>query len=472
MTTTWRACLWVFCFLLLPASAGFAQSNADVPPGPPPAHLSVIEGQASVDRDGRSEPAVSNLPLLDGDRLRTADGRLEVILPDGSLLHLDRATTVDMLAADLFRLLQGRVTLIVRGVRDPQRAVRYQIDAPVASVQTGGPGEFRVWSAESAGGREVELAVFSGQAILASEAGTEEVRAGERSVVRDGLAPSAPQYFNSARWDEFGRWSAARRDERLGTVSVQYLPSELTVYASTFDQVRDLAQRGRRGRGLVPHGGRRLAPVFGGLLAQLSVLGHVLGWRRPVGLADTSLRPLGLLVQPRLVLEARARVGPGVGVVGLFAGVRELVPARPARLPGLRPFRRPGSLLREPRGSLARMDGGAPSSVRHADARAPRRGRRESPRTRRARRLRGRPSGHQTGSRDAAGQCRRECAAPLPRGRRPRGAARQPGRRSAAGHSTRAARRSRRSCGSARGRRQRAARGPNEAAAPTRPHAF
>ena len=179
---------------------------------------------------------MSNLPLLDGDRLRTADGRLEVILPDGSLLHLDRATTVDMLAADLFRLLQGRVTLIVRGARDPQRAVRYQIDAPVASVQTGGPGEFRVWSAESAAGREVELAVFSGQAILASEAGTEEVRAGERSVVRDGLAPSAPQYFNSARWDEFGRWSAARRDERLGTVSVQYLPSELTVYASTFDQ--------------------------------------------------------------------------------------------------------------------------------------------------------------------------------------------------------------------------------------------
>ncbi len=204
---------------------------------------------------------MSNLPLLDGDRLRTADGRLEVILPDGSLLHLDRATTVDMLAADLFRLLQGRVTLIVRGARDPQRAVRYQIDAPVASVQTGGPGEFRVWSAESAGGREVELAVFSGQAILASEAGTEEVRAGERSVVRDGLAPSAPQYFNSARWDEFDRWSAARRDERLGTVSVQYLPAELTVYASTFDRYgtwRDEPTRARSGTPRWPPTGARI----------------------------------------------------------------------------------------------------------------------------------------------------------------------------------------------------------------------
>ena len=236
MTTMWRASLWVSALLLFPASAGFAQSDLSASSGPPPAHLSVIEGQAYVDREGRSDAAVANLPLLDGDRLRTEDGRLEVILSDGSLLHVDRATTVDLLAPDLLRLLQGRVYVIVRGARDPQRAVRYQVDAPVASVQTGGPGEFRVWSAESARGREVELTVFSGQAILASDAGAEEVRAGERSIVRDGLAPSAPQYFNSARWDEFGRWSAARRDDRLGTASVQYLPSELAVYASTFDR--------------------------------------------------------------------------------------------------------------------------------------------------------------------------------------------------------------------------------------------
>ena len=237
MSTTRRASLWVSCLLVLSASAAFAQTDPGQPPaGPPPAHLSIIEGQAYIDREGRSDQAIANVPLLDGDRLRTLDGRLEVILPDGSLLHVDRDTTVDVLATDLLRLLQGRVYVFVRGARDPQRAVRYQIDAPVASVQTGGPGEFRVWSAEAAQGREVELAVFRGQATLASNYGAEDVRAGERSIVRDGLAPSAPQYFNSARWDEFDRWSAARRDERLGTVSVQYLPSDLTVYASTFDQ--------------------------------------------------------------------------------------------------------------------------------------------------------------------------------------------------------------------------------------------
>ena len=347
MTTTWRASLWVLSLLLLPASTGLAQSDADVPSGPPPAHLSVIEGQAYIDREGRSDPAVSNLPLLDGDRLRTADGRIEVILPDGSLMHIDRATTIDMLAADLFRLLQGRVSVIVRGARDPQRAVRYQIDAPVASVQTGGPGEFRVLSTESARGREVELAVFSGQALLASESGTEEVRAGERSVVRDGLAPSAPEYFNSARWDDFGRWSAARRDERLGTVSVQYLPSELTVYASTFDQYGTWRSEPDEGAVWYPTVAADWRPYSVGYWAQLSRVGRVLDWRRSMELADASLRALGLLVQFRLVLAACARLGPGVGIMGLFTGVRELVPARPVRLPGLRPLRRAGALRRE-----------------------------------------------------------------------------------------------------------------------------
>ena len=237
MTTNRRASLWVSCLLVLAASAGFAQTDpAQQPSGPPPAHLSVVEGQAFIDRESRSDAALVNLPLLDGDRLRTVDGRLEVILSDGSLLHVDRGTTVDVLAADLLRLLQGRVFVIVRGARDPQQAVRYQIDAPVASVQTGGPGEFRVWAAETARGREVELAVFRGQATLASNNGAEDLRAGERSLVRDGLAPSSPQYFNSARWDDFDRWSAARRVELLGAASAQYLPSELAVYASTFDQ--------------------------------------------------------------------------------------------------------------------------------------------------------------------------------------------------------------------------------------------
>jgi hypothetical protein len=236
MTNVRRACLWVFCCLAVSVSTGSAQTEPVAPSGPPPAHISLIEGQVYVDRDGRSEPAVANLPLLDGDRLRTEEGRLEVILPDGSLLHVDWYSTIDVLAADLLRVLRGRVYIVVRGARDAGLATRYQLDTPIASMQTGGPGEFRVSVVDGEHGTEVELAVVRGQATLANDLGAQDVRAGERAIVREGLAASAPQYFNSARWDAFDRWSAQRRDERLGTVSGQYLPADLEVYASTFDQ--------------------------------------------------------------------------------------------------------------------------------------------------------------------------------------------------------------------------------------------
>jgi len=236
MTNIRRACLWAFCCVAVSAPTGFAQTEAVAPGGPPPAHISLIEGQAFVDREGRSEPAVPNLPLLDGDRLRTEEGRLEVILPDGSLLHLDRYTTVDVLAADLLRVLQGRAYVVVRGARDPDRAVGYQLDTPIGSAQTAGPGEFRVSVVDGPRGMEVELAVFRGQATLANDLGAQDVQAGERAMVREGLAASAPQSFTSARWDAFDRWSAQRRDEQFGTISVQYLPADLEVYASTFDR--------------------------------------------------------------------------------------------------------------------------------------------------------------------------------------------------------------------------------------------
>jgi hypothetical protein len=236
MTTARRACLWVLCLLAVPASAAFAQAAPAEPANPPPAHLSLIEGQAFIDRDGRSDAAVANVPLLEGDRVRTVEGRVEVILADGSLLHVDRDTAVDVLAPDLLRLLQGRVYVVVRGARNPSAATRYQIDTPAASVQTLGPGEFRIVSTSESQGTEVELAVVRGQATIANDLGAQEVRAGERAVVREGLAPSYPQYFNSARWDAFDRWSAARREDQLSTVSGQYLPAELSVYASTFDR--------------------------------------------------------------------------------------------------------------------------------------------------------------------------------------------------------------------------------------------
>lgn len=236
MLTLRRAGVLLFCCALCGARAEARTAVTSSEGNIPPPHLSVVEGQVFVDREDRSEPAAPNLPLIDGDRLRTDAGRAEVIFPDGSLLHVDRATTVDVLAEDLVRLLRGRVAVTVRGVNAPGEARRYQIDAAAASVQTRGPGECRVSTSAVGPASEVTLAVFRGEAVLANDAGAEYVRAGEMAAARDGLAPSRPAYFNSARWDEFDRWSADRRDAAYSAVSSDYLPQELGAYAATFDQ--------------------------------------------------------------------------------------------------------------------------------------------------------------------------------------------------------------------------------------------
>jgi len=247
MTRFLRVCLWVLLLALIRVPSVSAQSATLPEATTPPAHLSLVEGNVSLDREGRSESAVENVPLLDGDRIRTEGGRAEIILGDGSILHLDRSTTAELLAGDLIRLLQGRIIVVSIGARDPSRAVRYQIDTPSASVQTNGPGEYRLTAAGPEGASTTQLAVVRGSATLGNDAGSVEVRAGERSVANETDAPSRPQYFNSARADEFDRWSANRRDEQIGTTSSRYLPEELGPYSGTFDRYGTWRQESSNG---------------------------------------------------------------------------------------------------------------------------------------------------------------------------------------------------------------------------------
>jgi hypothetical protein len=76
-----RACLWVFACALISALPAFAQSAAAPVETDPPAHIALVEGQAFLDREGRSEPAVENAPLLDGDRIRTTKTRRWICSP-------------------------------------------------------------------------------------------------------------------------------------------------------------------------------------------------------------------------------------------------------------------------------------------------------------------------------------------------------------------------------------------------------
>src|SRR5207249_8750958 len=128
----------------------------------------------------------------------------------------------------------------VSGSGNPASAVSYQIDTPAASVRTNGPGEYRVAvlspSPATQGRTETEVAVLRGLVDVTTDRTSVTLRAGERSLVREDEAPSFAQPLNSARLDAIDRWSAARRDERTGRASAQYVPPDLRMYGATFDQ--------------------------------------------------------------------------------------------------------------------------------------------------------------------------------------------------------------------------------------------
>jgi hypothetical protein len=195
-----------------------------------PAHISVVDGAAVLERDGRTETAPASMPLLAGDRVRTQNGRVEILYADGSTLHLDTNTVVDFQSDEVVRLLDGRVRLNIGG---PRRRIDYRVDAPSAWVQVALPGEYRISVITSEREPEVELAVLRGGADLVNEDGRTSLAAGERAFARAGVGPSASYVYNSAAWDAFDRWSEARRDSRLG-VSTDYLPEEVQPYAATF----------------------------------------------------------------------------------------------------------------------------------------------------------------------------------------------------------------------------------------------
>ena len=211
-------------------------SGLSTPDYEAPAHIAFVDGSATVDRDGQSQPASLNAPFVPGDRLRTTTGRVEVLFPDGTVLDVDQYTAVDLQAPALIRLTSGRIILVVAGASNPSEASRFQIDTPAASATTDGAGEYRVAILNGRTGVEAELAVLRGSGSLTTDRGSMPIRAGERAVARDGEAPSYPQAFNSARYDAFDMWAADRRNERTGAQSAQYLPQDLQMYGGTFDR--------------------------------------------------------------------------------------------------------------------------------------------------------------------------------------------------------------------------------------------
>ncbi len=207
-------------------SAALGQTSA------PPPHLSVLEGRADVARGTEREEAVANTPLAIGDRLRTDGGRAEVLLGDGSALHLDERTTIDINGDSLVRLIDGRLIVLA----ERAAAGTLQIDASPASVRVLSSAEVHLTLLDSGAGSTLQVGVVRGLVDVETDAGRVSVQAGEQVMVREGEAPTYPAPFNSARMDGFVRWSQALADSRRGAASATYLPADVRVYGSTFDQ--------------------------------------------------------------------------------------------------------------------------------------------------------------------------------------------------------------------------------------------
>ena len=209
--------------LLAPTSAG-AQTT-------PPAHISVADGAATVSRTSGSEMAVPDLPLDPGDRVRTADGHVEIVTGDGTVLHLDAQTTVDVNATGVVRLLGGRLV-----VSATQAGDSVQVDTLPASVRLSVGSEGRLSLFQDADGIYLDVAMIRGDADVTTAMSATSVFAGSRVIVRSGQPPSEEMAFNSAESDPFYDWSNSLLDERRGTTSAQYLPSDLSGYSASFDQ--------------------------------------------------------------------------------------------------------------------------------------------------------------------------------------------------------------------------------------------
>ena len=234
-----------------------------------PAHISVVDGAATLEREGQPDPAPLSMPLLAGDRLRTANGRIEVLFGDGATLHIDASSVVDFQSDDVIRLLEGRVRLTLPG---PRREVSYRIDAPGGWVQIEEPGEYRVAVIRAGDAPEVELVVLRGVADILNEDGQTTLRAGERAFARAGIAPSLAYVYNSAAWDAFDRWSNDRRGARAG-ISAQYLPETVRPYSSTFDQYGSWRHEASYGYVWYPRVATEWRPYFDGRWASFPSFG-------------------------------------------------------------------------------------------------------------------------------------------------------------------------------------------------------
>ena len=299
----------------------------------PPAHISVVDGTAVLERDGRPEPS----PAVDAAARRrsrsgprTAASRCSS--PTAAPCTSTPTSTVDFQSDEVVRLLDGRVRLTIPG---RGASVSYRIDAP-----SGVGADQRARRVPRAPSLARPRA--AGRAGRASRRGGARERGGpdrvsrrrarvrprrRRAVVRRTSTTPRPGTRSIA-----GR--KPRRDQRLGA-SAQYLPDDVRPYSSTFDTYGAWRYDASYGYVWYPRsasaGGRTTTAA-----GRASVLTAGRGSARDPWAWPTHHYGRWGFSTPAVVLDSGTNLGTGLGVVGVRAGLRELVSARLEQPRGLR----------------------------------------------------------------------------------------------------------------------------------------
>ncbi|MGZ8431688.1 MAG: DUF6600 domain-containing protein [Candidatus Deferrimicrobiaceae bacterium] len=195
--------------------------------------VQLVEGdvQVKIAETGEWAPASVNMPLVEGDELWVPEGSQSAIQTNnGADVRLDGNTSVQILRVDRnsfqFSLSQGRAYVLNNA---PAGSV-LQFDTPDTSIRAFETSAFRIDIPNG----ETDVLVFRGIVTAENAGGTTRVRAGSMLVLgSDGYAELSPLPPS----DNWQAWNEKRDRVALARGGgSQYLPEELRVYSSDFEE--------------------------------------------------------------------------------------------------------------------------------------------------------------------------------------------------------------------------------------------
>jgi len=197
------------------------------------ARISFLDGDVQM-RTADAEdwvPAAVNTPLDEGDELWVPEGgRMEFQLSSGTAVRLDQNSALQILtlesASSQFYLSEGHAYIN----HSSPRGNVIQFDTPVSSLRAYDRAVFRVDVPDPF----TDLSVFTGWVDAEGNNGKTRVNAGRTLTL--GEDREATELARIGRADEWQNWNV-QRDQRFAARgdSYRYLPDELRVYSSDFD---------------------------------------------------------------------------------------------------------------------------------------------------------------------------------------------------------------------------------------------